>query len=76
MTDPNTLPITDPIRHTSKVQSRLGDLAEHLREDVAKVDEPQAKALFETAAEVLLGLRKAFADYERGEEDAWQPTIS
>ena len=72
MTDPNSLPENDPVRHTMKIQARLADLAEHLREDVKKVDEPQAKALFETAAEVLLGLRNAFVDYEKGEEDAWQ----
>lgn len=70
--DPNTLSISDPIRHTIKIGARLDDLAQHLRDDVAKVDEPQAKALFETAAEVLLGLRKAFLDYEKGEEAAWQ----
>lgn len=72
MSDPNALPINDPLRHTAKIQVRLTDLAEHLREDVKKVDEPQAKALFETSAEVLLGLRNAFADYEKGDEDAWQ----
>ncbi|MGH3473137.1 MAG: hypothetical protein ACRDPG_13965 [Nocardioidaceae bacterium] len=76
MTDPNTLPVSDPIRHTRKVQARLGELAEHLREDVTKVGEPQARALFETAAEVLLGLRNAFVDYEKREEEAWRRTDS
>jgi len=32
---------------------------------VAKVDDPQLKAMFETSAEVLLGLVKALGDYER-----------
>lgn len=68
--------MNDPLRHTLKMQARLGDLAEHLRQDVQKVDEPQAKALFETAAEILQGLRKAFADYEKGEEDAWQRRVN
>lgn len=72
MSNPDELPISDPLRHTAKIQARLADLAEHLREDVTKVDEPQAKALFETSAEVLLGLRNAFLDYEKGEEDAWR----
>lgn len=72
MTDPMTLPRSDPRRHTMKTRTRLTELAEHLREDVGKVDEPRAKALFETAAEVLLGLEKAFADYEAGEEEAWR----
>jgi hypothetical protein len=39
---------------------------------VEKVDDPRAKAMFETAAEVLLGLDKAFADYEEGAEAAWR----
>jgi hypothetical protein len=72
MTDPDTLPVSDPRRHTQKTRARLTDLAEHLREDVRKVDDPRAKALFETAAEVLLGLEKAFADYEAADEDAWR----
>ena len=72
MNDPKSLPQSDPVRHTMQVRARLTGLAEHLREDVAKIDEPRAMALFETAAEVLLGLAKAFEDYERGEEAAWQ----
>ena len=70
--DPDTLPVTDPIRHTTKIRARLTDLAEHLRGDVEKIDEPRAQALFETAAEVLLGLEHAFADYEKGDEPAWR----
>ncbi len=72
MTDPKSLPESDPLRHTMQIRGRLGDLAEHLREDVRKVDDLRAKALFETSAEVLLGLQKAFADYEAGDEDAWK----
>jgi hypothetical protein len=72
MSDPNSLPENDPLRHTGKMQTRLAELAEHLREDVTKIDEPRAQALFETAAEVLLGLRHAFLDYEKGDEPAWQ----
>ena len=44
----------------------------HLREDIGKVDEPQFKAMFETAAEVLGGLAKAFGDYQKKSEKAWQ----
>jgi hypothetical protein len=39
---------------------------------VTKVDEPQLKAMFETSAEVLGGLAKAFQDYERKNEAAWK----
>ncbi len=34
------------------------------------MDEPQLKAMFETSAEVLTGLAKAFEDYERKNEAA------
>lgn len=47
-------------------------LAEHLRSDVTKIEDPKGQALFETSAEVLLGLRKAFEDYESGIEPGWK----
>jgi hypothetical protein len=72
MTDPGALPESDPRRHTMKTRTTLTNLADHLREDVSKVDDVRAKALFETTAEVLLGLEKAFADYEEGTEEAWR----
>ena len=63
------------LRHyTQKMQQALRDFKDHLREDIEKdhlrediekVDEPQLKAMFETAAEVLGGLIKAFHDYEQ-----------
>ncbi len=64
MTDPKTLPESDPYRHTMQVRSRLTELAEHLREDVQKVDDPGFKILFETVADVLTGLEKAVGSYE------------
>jgi hypothetical protein len=63
---------THPIRHTQKIKVRLHQLIEHLREDVGKITEPKAQALFETSAEVLTGLVKAFEDYEKKVEKAWQ----
>jgi hypothetical protein len=70
--DPQSLSRSDPLRHTTKTRTRLTELAEHLRSDVDKIDDPRAQALFETTAEVLLGLEKAFADYESKAEPAWQ----
>jgi hypothetical protein len=61
-----------PIRHTQKIKARMGQLIEHLREDVGKITEPKAQALFETSAEVLSGLVKAFNDYEKRSEAAWR----
>lgn len=67
----------NPIYHTQKIKVQLRQLAAHLREDVGKVTEPKVQALFETAAEVLKGLGKAFDDYEKKREKAWRakPTI-
>jgi len=62
----------DPRHHTEKMQRQLQQTMDHLREDVKKVDEPQLKAMFETAAEVLGGLKKAFSDYEQKNEKAWR----
>jgi hypothetical protein len=55
-----------------KIEGRIKHLVEHLRQDVGKVAEPKAQALFETSAEVLVGLAKAFGDYERKKEAAWK----
>jgi len=63
----------DPRHHTQNMQRRLQETMDHLRQDIGKVDEPQLKAMFETAAEVLGGLKKAFHDYEQKKEKAWQP---
>jgi hypothetical protein len=49
-----------PKYHTLKMQGRLQELGDHLRADIEHVDEPKLKAMFETAAEVLDGLQKAF----------------
>jgi hypothetical protein len=62
----------DPRHHTQKMQKALKEIKAHLREDIEKVDEPQLKAMFETSAEVLGGLEKAFQDYERKNESAWR----
>jgi hypothetical protein len=50
----------------------LNDTATHAREDVRKVSDPKAQALFETAAEVLKGLVKAYDDFEQKQEEAWK----
>lgn len=62
----------DPRYHTQKMRTALREIREHLREDIEKVDEPQLKAMFETSAEVIGGLEKAFSDYEQKNEPGWQ----
>jgi hypothetical protein len=59
---------SDPTVHARNIQQMLGALVDHLRDDIDRVTEPKAQALFETSAEVLLGLRTAFEHYEKGSE--------
>jgi len=63
---------SDPIHHTRNTSARFSELIEHLREDISRVDEPQFKAMAETAAEVLGGLATAFKHYEQKRETAWK----
>lgn len=62
----------DPRHHTAKLKNMLDDVINHAREDVNKVHDQKARALFETTAEVLSGLRKAYEDFEEGNETAWR----
>jgi hypothetical protein len=61
-----------PLHHIQKMKTRLQESVTHLRDDIQKVDEPQLRAMFETSAEVLNGLIKAFSDYEKKNEAAWR----
>jgi hypothetical protein len=63
---------SDPRHHTAKLKQMLTDVINHAREDVNKTSDPKAAALFETTAEVLIGLRKAYEDYEQKNEKAWK----
>jgi hypothetical protein len=62
---------SNPCTHTARIKTQLEDLSNHLREDVGKMNDAQAKALFEVSAEVIDGLHKAFSDYEKKNEKAW-----
>lgn len=66
------LQTSDPRAHSENIRSGLNEMVDHLRKDISKVEDPKAKALFETSAEVLLGLIKAFKDFEAAEEEAWK----
>ena len=63
---------SDPRYHTANIKRMMDDLTNHLRDDVKKVNDPKAQALFEVSAEVLGGLKKAFEDYEQKNEAAWR----
>ena len=60
----------DPLHHVAKIRQMLEDLTNHCREDVAKITEPKAQVLFETSAEVLIGLKTAYEHYAAGLEPA------
>lgn len=53
-------------------EERLTEMQVSLRHDLQETDDVQFRALAETAAEVLGGLKKAFEDYREGDEAAWQ----
>ncbi len=61
----------DPRRHTTHFRTQFEKLQQELRQQVKEVEEPQARCLFETSAEVLEGLQRAFEHYERRSEPAW-----
>jgi hypothetical protein len=54
----------NPRYHVVKVRGMLKAVVRHCREDVGKVAEPKAQALFETTAELLDGLINAYSRYE------------
>lgn len=63
---------TDARTHTGNIKSELDGLIAHLRQDVDRVTDVKARVLFETTAEVLTGLKKAYDDYDNGSESAFK----
>ena len=62
---------SNPLEHITNIKKEFRKLSQHLRDDVEKVHDPEARSLFEVSAEVIDGLEKAFIDYERKNETAW-----
>lgn len=67
-----TIESKEPQAHTQNIRGEFRELIQHLRSDVKRVDEPKARALFETAAEVIAGLDTAFQHYEQKREEVWR----
>jgi hypothetical protein len=63
-------PESDPMHHVANIDRMLGDLVSHCREDIGKITEPKAQVLFETSAEVLIGLKTAYEHYATSAEPA------
>jgi hypothetical protein len=72
MTTPAPSNDRDPRHHTANIKQMLNEVKEHVREDVSKVEDPKAQALFEVTAEVLQGLMKAYDDFDSRKEPAWK----
>jgi hypothetical protein len=54
----------NPTYHAVKIRGMLNNVIKLCREDIEKVTEPKAQAMFETTAEVLTGLMTAYSHYE------------
>lgn len=72
MPSADEFPEDDPRHHTIRLKGMMTEVIEHAREDVAKVSDPKAQALFETTAEVLGGLVTAYQHFEQKAEEAWR----
>ena len=62
----------DPRTCAQRIKTMLQGDMQRIREDIKKIDDPAAKALFETSAETLGGLVKAYDDFLKKAEPAWQ----
>ena len=71
MPDPSAYPEDDPRHHTAHLREMLLAVVVHAREDIGKIGEPKAQALFETTAEVCSGLINAFDHYDK-KAPAWR----
>ena len=50
----------------------IDDPAKKFRRQIGMDGSSKADAVFETCAEILLGMKKAFDDFSRQEERAWR----
>jgi len=51
---------------------KLDKMSHELRRDMQKLGDPTCRTLFETAAEVILGLKTAFEHYDAESEQVWK----
>jgi hypothetical protein len=61
-----------PREHAQHIATMLQQAQQECREDIGRINDPKAQALFETVAEVVGGLLKALEHYQKGSEPAWQ----
>ena len=65
-----TLETDNPREHAANIERMLTEVIEHVRRDIERVDDPKAQVLFETSAEVLIGLRMAYQHFQSRSEKA------
>ncbi len=58
--------------HAAHIMSLLQEAKQECREDMQRVSDPKAQALFETTAEVVEGLCNALNHYQQGSEEIWR----
>ena len=63
-----------PQQHAQRIEQMLQQARQECRDDIGRVSDPKAQALFETTAEALGGLCKALNDYQQGSEAVWRTT--
>ncbi len=54
------------------MEMKLDKMSKELRKDIRRIEDPKGQALFETAAEVITGLKTAFEHYESESEQVWK----
>jgi hypothetical protein len=64
--------LANPTQHVLDIRQRILGVVQQARASVNEVGEPRAQALFETTAEMLKGLAKAYEDYNTGTEEPWR----
>lgn len=66
-----TIKSSEPKEHAQHIERYISELIQLCREEIKLVSDQKAKALFETSTDVLVGLEKAFSDYQSENEGAW-----
>jgi len=72
MHEARQIDLNDSRHYASDMRQLLTAVIDHARKNLPEISDPKARALFETSAEVLIGLRKAFEDFEQCGERAWR----
>jgi|688.fasta_scaffold740703_2 hypothetical protein len=55
---------SNPCHHAEKIKKMLDDVINHAQEDLGKVDNAKARALFDVTSRLLTSLKMVYDDYE------------